>query len=130
MLENKGDAIELCKVPMFSAAYTVGGVISINVDLNFVIKVSFAASVKIEATLLEATTIGVTGNYKTKTVDCYRRSAMGSDRYIFDFYAYGYLDVKAGIEVGAYADLYGYLHYHAEERRMFKATPTEDISRR
>ena len=145
MLENKGDAIQLCEVPMFSAAYTVGGVISINIDLNFVIKVSFAAGVKINATLLEATTIGVTGNYKTKTVDCYRRSAMGSDRYIFDFYAYGYLGVKAGIEgelsvsfiglkqvlkagvgieVGAYADLYGYLHYHAEERRVFKDIDT------
>lgn len=145
MLENKGDAIELCKVPMFTASYTVGGVISINIDLNFVIKVSFAAGVKINATLLEATTIGVTGNYKTKTVDCYRRSAMGSDRYVFDFYAYGYLGVKAGIEgeltvsfvglkqllragvgieVGAYADLYGYLHYHAEERRVFKDVDT------
>ena len=145
MLENKGDAIALCKVPLFSASYTVGGVISINMDLNFVIKVSFAAGVKIDATLLEATTIGVTGNYKTKTIDCYRRSAMGSDRYIFDFYAYGYLGVKAGIEgeltvsflglkqvlragvgieVGAYADLYGYLHYHAEERRVFKDVDT------
>lgn len=145
MLENKGDAIQLCKIPMFSAAYTVGGVISINIDLNFVIKVSFAAGVKIDATLLEATTIGVTGNYKTKTVDCYRRSAMGSDRYIFDFYAYGYLGVKAGIEgelsvsftglkqvlragvgieIGAYADLYGYLHYHAEEKRVFKDIDT------
>lgn len=145
MLENKGDAIELCKIPMFSASYTVGGVISINVDFNFVVKVSFAAGVKIEATLLEATTIGVTGNYKTKKVDCYRRSAMGSDRYIFDLYAYGYLGLKAGIEgeltvsftglkqvlragvgieVGAYADLYGYLHYHAEERRVFKDIDT------
>lgn len=145
MLENKGDAIELCKVPLFSAAYTVGGVLSINFDLNFVIKISFAAGVRIEATLLEATTIGVTGNYKTKTVDCYRRVAQGSDRYIFDFYAYGYLGVKAGIEgeltvsfaglktllragvgieVGAYADLYGYLHYHAEERRVFKDIDT------
>ena len=145
MLENKGDAVPLCEIPMFSAAYTVGGVISINIDLNFVIKVSFAAGVKIDATLLEATTIGVTGNYKTKTVDCYRRSALGSDRYIFDFYAYGYLGLKAGIEgelsvsfiglkqvlragvgieVGAYADLYGYLHYHAEERRVFKDIDT------
>ena len=145
MLENKGDAIELCKIRMFSAAYVIGGVISINVDFNFVVKVSFAAGVKIEATLLEATTIGVTGNYKTKEVDCYRRAATGSDRYIFDFYAYGYLGVKAGIEgeltvsftglkqvlragvgieVGAYADLYGYLHYHAEERRVFKDIDT------
>lgn len=145
MLENKGDGVELCKIPMFSAVYTVGGVISINIDLNFVIKVSFSAGVKINATLLEATTVGVTGNYKTKTVDCYRRSALGSDRYIFDFYAYGYLGLKAGIEgelsvsflglkqvlragvgieVGAYADLYGYLHYHAEERRVFKDIDT------
>lgn len=145
MLENKGDAIELCKVPLFTASYTVGGVLSINFDLNFVIKISFAAGVKIDATLLEATTIGVTGNYKTKTIDCYRRAAQGSDRYIFDFYAYGYLGVKAGIEgevtvsftglkqvlragvgieVGAYADLYGYLHYHAEERRVFKDVDT------
>ena len=145
MLENKGDAIELCKVPLFTASYTVGGILSINFDLNFVIKISFAAGVKIDATLLEATTIGVTGNYKTKTIDCYRRAAQGSDRYIFDFYAYGYLGVKAGIEgeltvsftglkqllragvgieVGAYADLYGYLHYHAEERRVFKDIDT------
>lgn len=145
MLENKGDAVELCKAPLFTASFTIGGVIQINIDLNFVIKVSFAAGVKINATLLEATTIGVTGNYKTKTVDCYRRSAMGSDRYIFDFYAYGYLGLKAGIkgeltvsflglkyvlragvaiEVGAYADLYGYLHYHAEERRVFKDVET------
>lgn len=145
MLENKGDAVELCKVPMFSASFTVAGIISVNIDLNFVIKVSFAAGVKIDATLLEATTIGVIGNYKTKTVDTYRRSAMGSDRYIFDFYAYGYLGLKAGIEgelsvsfiglkqvlragvgieVGAYADLYGYLHYHAEEKRVFKDVDT------
>lgn len=145
MLENKGDAIELCKVPLFSAAYTVGGVLSINFDLNFVIKMSFTAGIKIDATLLEATTIGVTGNYKSKTIDCYRRAAQGSDRYIFDFYAYGYFGVKAGIsgeltvsfvglkqllragvgiEVGAYADLYGYLHYHAEERRVFKDIDT------
>lgn len=145
MLEIKGDAVELCKVQIFSASYAVAGVISINIDLNFVIKVSFAAGVKIDATLLEATTIGVIGNYKTKTIDTYRRSAMGSDRYIFDFYAYGYLGLKAGIEgelsvsfiglkqvlragvgieVGAYADLYGYLHYHAEERRVFKDVDT------
>lgn len=30
------------------------------------------------------------------------------------------LRAGVGIEVGAYADLYGYLHYHAEERRVFK----------
>ena len=145
MLENKGDAIELCKISMFTASYSVAGVISINFDLNFVVKVSFAAGVKIDATLLEATTIGVTGNYKTKKVDCYRRAAKGSDRYIFDFYAYGYLGLKAGIEgelsvsflglnklfragvsleVGAYADLYGYLHYHAEETRVYKDVET------
>lgn len=145
MLENKGEAIRLCEVPMFTASYIVGGVLSINIDLNFVINVSFAAGIKINATLLEATTIGITGNYKTRTIDCYRRSAMGSDRYIFDFYAYGYLGVEAGIsgefsvsfiglkellkagvglEVGAYADLYGYLHYHAEERRVFKDIDT------
>ena len=145
MLENKGDAIKLCEIPMFSASYSVAGVISINFDLNFVVKVSFAAGVKIDATLLEATTIGVTGNYKTKTADCYRRAAKGSDRYVFDFYAYGYLGLKAGIEgelsvsflglnklfragvrleVGAYADLYGYLHYHAEETRVYKDVET------
>ena len=145
MLENKGDAIELCKVPLFQASYVFGGVISLNFDLNFVIKVSFAAGVKIEASVLEATTIGLTGNYKTRDVSTYRRVTNGSDRYIFDFYAYGYLGIKAGIEgeitisftglkkvlragvgveIGAYADLYGYLHYHAEERRVFKDIDT------
>ena len=145
MLENKGDAIELCKAPLFQASYVFGGVISLNFDLNFVIKVSFAAGVKIEATILEATTIGITGNYKTRQIESYRRATKGSDRYIFDFYAYGYLGIKAGIEgeitvsftglkkalragvgleVGAYADLYGYLHYHAEERRVYKDIDT------
>ena len=34
------------------------------------------------------------------------------------------LRAGVGIEVGAYADLYGYLHYHAEERRVFKDIDT------
>ena len=34
------------------------------------------------------------------------------------------LRASVGIEVGAYADLYGYLHYHAEERRVFKDIDT------
>ena len=147
MLENKGDAIELRKAPLCEVSYVVGEVLSINFDVNFVIKVSFAAGVRIEASVLEATTIGITGNIREKRVETYRRSAKGSNRYIFDFYAYGYLGVKAGIEgeltvsftglkkllrvgvspeVSAYADLYGYLHYHAEERRIYKDIDTSN----
>lgn len=149
MLENKGGAIRLCEVNLFSATFMPIFPLSVKMELNFVVNVSFAAGISMEASVLQAKGIGIRGNIKDpSSINVYRFIMAGDDRYIFDMYAYGYLGVEAGIEgkvsvsllglndlgsvgaaleIGAYADLYGYLHYHSQDMRMNKyyASPTE-----
>lgn len=149
MLENKGGAIRLCEVNLFSATFMPILPLSIKTELNFVVNVSFAAGISMEATVLQAKGLGIRGNIKEpSSINVYRFIMAGDDRYIFDMYAYGYLGVEAGIEgkvsvsllglndlgsvgaaleIGAYADLYGYLHYHSQDMRHNKyyASPKE-----
>ena len=142
MLENKGDSIRLCEISLFNATFMPILPLSIKTELNFVVNVSFAAGIGLEASVLQAKGIGIRGNIKKpSTANVYRFTASGDDRYIFDMYAYGYLGVEAGIEgkvsvslfglndlgsvgvgleIGAYADLYGYLHYHSQDMRLNK----------
>lgn len=152
MLENKGSSIRLCEVNLFSATFMPILPLSIKTELNFVVNVSFAAGISMEASVLQAKGIGIRGNIKDpSSVNVYRFIMAGDDRYIFDMYAYGYLGVEAGIEgkvsvsllglndlgsvgaaieIGAYADLYGYLHYHSQDMRLNKyyASPTQNYS--
>lgn len=149
MLENKGGAIRLCEVNLFSATFMPILPLSIKTELNFVVNVSFAAGISMEASVLQAKGLGIRGNIKEpSSISVYRFIMAGDDRYIFDMYAYGYLGVEAGIEgkvsvsllglndlgsvgaaleIGAYADLYGYLHYHSQDMRHNKyyASPKE-----
>lgn len=142
MLANKGGSIRLCEVNLFSATFMPMIPLSIKTELNFVVNISFAAGISMEASVLQAKGIGIRGNIKDpSSVNVYRFIMAGDDRYIFDMYAYGYLGVEAGIEgkvsvslfglndlgsvgaaleIGAYADLYGYLHYHSQDMRLNK----------
>lgn len=150
MLDSKGGAIRLCEVNLFSATFMPIFPLSVKMELNFVVNVSFAAGISMEASVLQAKGIGIRGNIKDpSSINVYRFIMAGDDRYIFDMYAYGYLGVEAGIEgkvsvsllglndlgsvgaaleIGAYADLYGYLHYHSQDMRMNKyyASPKEN----
>lgn len=152
MLDSKGGAIRLCEVNLFSASFMPIFPLSVKMELNFVVNVSFAAGISMEASVLQAKGIGIRGNIKDpSSINVYRFIMAGDDRYIFDMYAYGYLGVEAGIEgkvsvsllglndlgsvgaaleIGAYADLYGYLHYHSQDMRMNKyyASPKENYS--
>lgn len=152
MLDSKGGAIRLCEVNLFSATFMPIFPLSVKMELNFVVNVSFAAGISMEASVLQAKGIGIRGNIKDpSSINVYRFIMAGDDRYIFDMYAYGYLGVEAGIEgrvsvsllglndlgsvgaaleIGAYADLYGYLHYHSQDMRMNKyyASPKENYS--
>lgn len=152
MLDSKGGAIRLCEVNLFSATFMPIFPLSVKMELNFVVNVSFAAGISMEASVLQAKGIGIRGNIKNpSSINVYRFIMAGDDRYIFDMYAYGYLGVEAGIEgkvsvsllglndlgsvgaaleIGAYADLYGYLHYHSQDMRMNKyyASPKENYS--
>lgn len=152
MLDSKGGAIRLCEVNLFSATFMPIFPLSVKMELNFVVNVSFAAGISMEASILQAKGIGIRGNIKNpSSINVYRFIMAGDDRYIFDMYAYGYLGVEAGIEgkvsvsllglndlgsvgaaleIGAYADLYGYLHYHSQDMRMNKyyASPKENYS--
>ena len=105
-------------------------IFSLNIDLNFVVKVNFAAGISAGLTTMSAKQVGICSS-NTGGVVSYSNSLKGDDRFIFDFYAAGYLGVKAGLklsislsffglqrlgevgvsgEVGAYLDLYGFLH--------------------
>ncbi len=152
MLDAKGGSIRLCEVNLFSASFMPIFPLSVKMELNFVVNVSFAAGISMEASVLQAKGIGIRGNIKNpSSINVYRFIMAGDDRYIFDMYAYGYLGVEAGIEgkvsvsllglndlgsvgaaleIGAYADLYGYLHYHSQDMRMNKyyASPKENYS--
>lgn len=152
MLANNGGSIRLCEVNLFSATFMPIIPLSIKTELNFVVNVSFAAGISMEASVLQAKGIGIRGNIKNpSSINVYRFIMAGDDRYIFDMYAYGYLGVEAGIEgkvsvslfglndlgsvgaaleIGAYADLYGYLHYHSQDMRLNKyyASPKENYS--
>ncbi len=133
VLGAKGDDIELVNVSLFSyPLYIIPAVpiFQINFNLNFVVKVNFAVGISAGVTIMGAKQVGVC-NSKDNSLSSYTYALAGDDRYSFDFYAAGYLGLKAGLnmsislsfvglkslgevgvsaEVGAYLDLYGFLH--------------------
>lgn len=136
MLSNQGDYITLCEIPMFKASQPLVPpitIFSINLELNYVMKVNFAAGISSQLSVLDATQIGVCGDSSTGKFEGYKNKLIGADRYSFDLTACGYMGIKTGIEgsvtlsffglerlgkvgmaleVGAYLDIYGYAKYH------------------
>lgn len=136
MLSNQGDYITLCEIPMFKASQPLVPpitIFSVNLELNYVMKVNFAAGISSQLSVLDATQIGVCGDSSTGKFEGYKNKLIGADRYSFDLTACGYMGIKTGIEgsvtlsffglerlgkvgmaleVGAYLDIYGYAKYH------------------
>lgn len=136
MLESQGDYIQLCEIPLFKSKIPLIEpitVFDINLDLNYVIKVNFAAGMSTKFSVLDATQVGIAGNSSTKEFRSYKNDLDGDNRYSFDLSICGYIGVKTGLEgrmtisffglqrlgevgmgmeVGAYLDIYGYAQYH------------------
>ena len=136
MLSNQGDYITLCEIPMFKASQPLVPpitIFSVNLELNYVMKVNFAAGISSQLSVLDATQIGVCGDSSTGKFEGYKNKLIGADRYSFDLTACGYMGIKTGIEgsvtlsffglerlgkvgmaleVVAYLDIYGYAKYH------------------
>lgn len=133
MVENDSGEITLLQAPLLQ--YTIPvipilPVFGVNLGLDFVIKVNFAAGIGSDISILEATQIGMCGNTSDGSLDCYTNDLIGGNRYDLQFYACGFLDIKAGLEgsltlsfyglsrfgeigisvfIGAYVDIYGYV---------------------
>lgn len=136
MLANQGDYITLCEIPLFKSVIPLISpitVFDINIDLDYVFKVNFAAGLSTKFSVLDATQVGIAGNSATGDFDGYRHDLDGGSRYNFDLSVCGYIGAKTGLkgsmtisfsglkrlgevgmemEIGAYADIYGYAQYH------------------
>lgn len=136
MLGNKGGYIELCRIPMFQVMkplITIFPLFSVNLSLDYIVKVNFAAGISSQFSVLDATQIGIAGNSETNTFRSYKNKLEGANRYSFDMSACGYIGLRSGLEgsmtlsffglkklgevgmameVGGYFDIYGYARYH------------------
>lgn len=146
MLENKGGYIELCRIPMFQVLEPLVEPIpmfSINLKLDYIVKVNFAAGISSQFSILDATQIGISGNSKTHEFEGYKNKLSGADRYSFDLSTCGYLGIRTGLEgsmtlsfmgldklgevgmaleIGGYIDIYGYARYHMVKPYQYSST--------
>lgn len=146
MLANKGGYIELCRIPMFQVVkplIEIFPLFSINLSLDYIVKVNFAAGISSQFSVLDATQIGIAGNSKTNTFRSYKNKLIGADRYSFDLTACGYIGIRTGLEgsmtlsffglkrlgevgmsmgVGGYFDIYGYAKYHMVKPEQYYDT--------
>lgn len=133
MVENDSGEITLLQAPLLQYTIPVIPIVpvfGVNLGLDFVIKVNFAAGIGSDISILEATQIGMCGNTSDGSLDCYTNDLIGGKRYDLQFYACGFLDIKAGsggfadaviyglsrfgeigisVFIGAYVDIYGYV---------------------
>lgn len=133
MIDNDSGEIELLTVPIIKTSYPVIPIIhvlDVNTNLNFVVKVNFAAGISIDASVLEAVQIGAKGDTRTGKIESIRNDLPGGDQYSLEFCACGYMGIKFGFEasltisfcgaskfgevgiavfVGPYIDMYGYV---------------------
>lgn len=146
MLANKGGYIELCRIPMFQVVkplVEIFPLFSVNLSLDYIVKVNFAAGISSEFSVLDATQIGIAGNSKTNTFRSYKNKLAGANRYSFDLTACGYIGIRTGLEgsmtlsffglkrlgevgmsmgVGGYFDIYGYARYHMVKPYQYSST--------
>jgi len=134
VLGEKGSPIDIVKVDLFNTTFTlIPGVpvADVTLELDFVVRVNFAAGIASRFTYLCAQQVGVTGDLDKKVFSTYKHALENDGLYEFDFYAAGYFGIEAGlqgkigiglygltwlakvgaaVEVGAYLDIYGFVH--------------------
>ena len=149
VLGNKGDYIDLVDIPLITISQAIipeCPVFQINIDLNFVVKVNFAAGISAQTTIMSAKQAGISGDTQDG-FDSYDNTLIGNNRYTFDFYCAGYLGLKAGLklsfsfsvygmpglgkagfsgEIGAYLDLYGFMHLNIS--KLWQYSDNKDVS--
>ena len=150
VLGSKGDDyISLLDVPLITLSYPIieeCPVLQLNINLNFVVKVNFAAGISAHTTLMSAKQVGITGDTR-EGADSYENTLLGHNRYTFDLYCAGYIGFKAGLklsmslsvyglkglgevgvsgEVGAYLDLYGFMHFGIS--KLWQYSDNKDVT--
>jgi len=147
VLGGKGDDIDLLDENLFTyklAIIPAIPIFQVNFDVNFVVKVNFAVGISAGITVMAARQIGFYGSM-SDGVSSYNYELPGNNRYSFDLYAAGYLGFKVGLkisislsffglkdlgevglsgEVGAYIDLYGFLHLNIGKFNQYGASQT------
>lgn len=132
-MENESGDIELFRAPLIRLKYPVIPIIhvlDVNTNLDFVVKVNFAAGINIDASILEAVQIGASGDTTTGNIKSIRNNLPGGDQYSLELSACGYIGVKMGFEasltisfcgaskfgevgiavfIGPYVDMYGFV---------------------
>lgn len=147
VLGGKGDDIDLLDENLFT--YTLAiipaiPIFQVNFDVNFVVKVNFAVGISTGITVMSARQVGFSGSMGSGVIS-YNYELPGNNRYSFDLYACGYLGFKAGLkmsislsfyglkdlgeiglsgEVGAYIDLYGFLHLNIGKFNQYGSSQT------
>ena len=128
------DFITLCDETIVKGGFKVIPIIpifSIDLSLNYTLRLDLAAGVSSNFTHLDAIQVGMTGT-TGGGIKSYKHELSGSDRYAYNFNACGRIGVETGlkgeltlsfnglsdygkvgisIEVGFYADLYGYVNF-------------------
>ncbi len=131
VLGDKGDYLELVEANLMEITVSILELVQIEFKLDFVVKINFAAGISSRFTYLCSQEIGVTGDIDAGEVNTYKHALDNNGAYQFDLYAAGYLGLKAGLrgsvavsvvglkdvgkvgvklEVGAYMDIYGFIH--------------------
>lgn len=132
MLDEKGDYVKLLEVPVMMMKVPVPPVLplfQLNIGVNLVVRVNFAAGLSSKMSVLDATQVGIKGSAKDKHIEGYTNSLVEGGRYSYSLAACGYIGLRAGVEgkltlslvgldrfgeigaaveVGAYTDIYGY----------------------
>ncbi|MGN0584646.1 MAG: hypothetical protein ACI4JD_04260, partial [Ruminococcus sp.] len=146
MIDAKEDGyIKIVDTPLFKTKYLVVlpiPIFSVNLNLNYVLKFNMAAGLTSDFTYLDATQVGMRGKTygKDKGLESYKHELIGANRYSYDLNVCGYLGVKTGvrgeltlsfngleslgevgiaIELGVYADFYGYMNLHIAKPQQY-----------
>ena len=146
MIDAKEDGyIKIVDTPLFKTKYLVAvpiPIFSVNLNLNYVLKFNMAAGITSDFTYLDATQVGMRGKTygSDKGLESYKHELIGANRYSYDLNVCGYLGVKTGvrgeltlsfngleklgevgiaIELGVYADFYGYMNLHIAKPQQY-----------
>ena len=151
MINADGGYLELCDVELIGKDFYVipeFPIFTVHLGLNYVLKFDLSAGLSSNFTYLDATQVGMRG--KTgEGLQSYTNELVGANRYAYNLDACGYLGVKTGLkgeltlsftglrklgevgislELGAYMDLYGYLHLEISKPYQYSSKVNKSFS--
>lgn len=133
MLDSENGYLELFRAPILRIPIDIipgFPVMTVNIKLDFIIEMNFAAGFSAHISVLEAVQVGVKGDTRSKTLSSYKYDNLpGGNQYAVQLSACGYLGIRAGFKggmsigfcglsslgdvgiyvyVGPYVDIYGF----------------------